>query len=475
MNQKTLNPTEIPDVQTYTEGWKYRGVNLAGGAFRDDSKHMASNGDFLPTLKDAALFIYKGMNIFRIPIAWEYLANIDGTFKTDAAGKNYQQKLSEIVSDLTGKKATVILDLHNYMRYNPTDVSLNYQNTDPNGSDVIGSGSGAPTKENYAELWKNITAAYPGSNIIYGIMNEPHDIYMQQLIDCQNSVIEAIREQEQADGITQPHLIFIDGNDWTGMHSWNTTSQYGCNAEVYPQQIVDCMDNFAIDVHQYFDKNYSGGSSECIEFSTFKEKFDLFWGEFKQWAQNNKVKLFLGEFGIADNENCKEDLAYMLSTLNEFTYQPGQGGFLGWSVWAAGSSWGSEYILSIAPGGNANTLMWDFYPNYLNQKAPLPPLGKKEVSLINLSNEDLPFAGGAWPFQIEGSATLTSNKGIAYIYEQDMTPGKQVEISYSSGNVGFGVDVNGYGFAWSNIANLKVEKLASCDLGDGRCWEIKNE
>lgn len=464
----------IPDVQTYPEGIPYRGVNLAGGAFMDDAKHLASNGYFLPGLMDAVLFIYKGMNIFRVPIAWEYLAKKDGSFKADTAGLNYQLKLRNIVDDLTGKKALIILDLHNYMRYNPTNVSLDYQNTDPNGPDVIGSGSDAPTKENFAKLWKNIVSAYPGTNIIYGIMNEPHDIAMQQLIDCQNSAVSAIREQEKADGILQPHLILIDGNSWSGLHSWTTTTQYGCNADVYPQQIRDPMDNTAFDVHQYLDKNSSGGSPICIDYNDFTGQFNQYWATFTSWAREKKAKLFLGEFGIADNDNCKKDLKYLLDHVSQFPYKEDSGGFLGWTVWAAGKGWGGENILSIAPGGAANTLMWDFYPQYLIKRAPLPPLGPKAVSLKNNSDVTLIFAGGAWPWQKEGSANLNPG-GIAYIYKQDVTPGEQAEIAYQGGNVGFGIDANGYGFAWSNIAGLKTDKLPSCDLGPGLCLEIKNE
>ena len=473
MNQINSPNYEIPTVQTYTEGILYRGVNLAGGAFKDDAKHLASNGYFLPGLTDAPLFIYKGMNIFRIPIAWEYLANKDGSFKTDSAGLNYQQKLRNIVDALSGKEALIILDLHNYMRYNPTDVSLDYTNTDPNGPDVIGSGSDAPTKDNFATLWKNIVSAYPGTNIIYGIMNEPHDINMQQLIDCQNSVVSGIREQEQAVGIQQPHLILIDGNNWSGLHSWTSATQYGCNADVYPQQINDPKDNTGFDVHQYLDKNASGGSPICIDYSDFTGQFDQYWAAFTTWARENKAKLFLGEFGIADNDNCKKDLKYLMDHVGQFPYKEDSGGFLGWSVWAAGKGWGGEYILSIAPGGAANTLMWDFYPQYLIERAPLPPLGPQAVSFTNNSNVTLIFGGGAWPWQKEGSGNLQIG-GTAYIYKQDVTPGEQAEIAYQGGDIGFGIDANGYGFAWSNIASLETDKLPSCELGLGLCWEIKN-
>jgi endoglucanase len=465
----------IPDVQTYSEGIPYRGVNLAGGAFRDDGNGWAASGKALPGLMDAALFIYKGMNIFRIPIAWEYLANIDGSFKDDPAGINYQKRLSEIVTDLTGKKAMIILDLHNYMRYNLKDISLDHQHTDPNGPDVIGSATTEPTKENYAALWKNIVVKFPGTNIIYGIMNEPHHVDMQQLIDCQNSAIKAIREQEKALGINEPHYIFIDGNNWSGLHSWNKKEEFGCNADVYPQGIKDPRNKFVFDVHQYLDKNQSGHSCICIDYNDddFRGQFDKYWAEFTKWARKHKARLFLGEFGICDNQNCKDDLKYLLDHVGQFPYKPETGGFLGWSVWAAGGHWGGEYILSIAPGGAANSLMWDFYPQYLTERAPFPPLGPRVVSLKNISDNEFAFSGGALPFQHKGPASLQAYDGIAYIYESFVTAGKQVEITYEAGQLGFGIDPNGYGYAWCNIPGFTVSKITPCHPDDGRCWEVK--
>ena len=105
----------------------FRGVNLAGGEFEGDD---ARNGAFLTFDNDAKLFVYKGMNTFRIPIAWEY------TDLSDTS--NYMTKLDRVIRDLTTKECYVVLDLHNYMRYNPQNVT----NTDPDGDDVIKIGMG---------------------------------------------------------------------------------------------------------------------------------------------------------------------------------------------------------------------------------------------------------------------------------------------------------------------------------------------
>lgn len=494
-----------PNAQTYTSGIPYRGVNLSGAEFQDDGSGKAQQGTFTPTVNDAALFLYRGMNVYRVPIAWEYLADINGNLKTDAAGKQYLAKLDSLVRDLSKKNAYILIDMHDYMRYNPSNVALDYLNSDPNGADVIGSGSQAPTQAAYQKVWQNIATRYQGSNMMYDIMNEPHDISMTQVLNNQNAAIAGIRAAESAAGIKTPHLIMIEGNYWTGLHSWTgdgMPQSSPTNAQSYAQSnssgIKDSGNNYAIEVHQYFDQDASGTyvNGDCLSPSDFlngytfngqqQPGFTQYWSDFTKWAQANHTKVFLGEFGAPDTANCRADINTVLNSMTNFAYTPANGyGVIGWSVWAAGGSWGN-YVISIAPGGPANTLMWDneLYQNYLTEKAELPALGAEILQVTNGSpSTTLLFSSGAWPFQVKGSASLAPGQ-TATIYSPDQTtsPAGQYEYAYHVGSdtadvLGTGVN-GGFGYGYGTAGNLSPQANTSCNIkpsnGDTkRCWTVK--
>jgi endoglucanase len=211
-------------VQTYSQGITYRGVNLSGAEFKDDGSGAARKGALAPKLQDAVPFIADGMNIFRIPIAWEYLADTNGHINND----EYLQNVKNVVSDLSSHGATIILDLHNYMRYNNNDVSLDYLHTDKKGVDVIGVPGSTVSTAAYATLWGEIAKSFSGTNIMYELMNEPHDVDSALILQNYIAAITSIRTAEGA----IHHTILIDGNSWTGMHSWNDDNGNGSSKDL---------------------------------------------------------------------------------------------------------------------------------------------------------------------------------------------------------------------------------------------------
>lgn len=472
---------DIPNAQTYSQGLIYRGVSLEGGAFVN-----GGDGKFQPKLSDAALFIYQGMNVYRIPIAWEYLADINGSFLKDNLGNatQYQKNIDQLIADLSEKKATIIIDLHNYMRFNPGDISLDYKNRDANGSDIIGYGGGAtPSQKAYFDLWNNIAKRYHGPNIIYAIMNEPHDLAMEKVVANENQAIAGIRSAEYYLKNNNPHLILIDGNYWSGLHSWHNkgAEHEPSNADTFPGKIEDPGNNFAIDVHQYFDEDSSGTypTKDCLSPSRFQQEFKGYWPKFVGWAKQNQVKVFLGEFGSPDTANCRSDTKFLLDNIAAFAYQEQtKSGFIGWAAWAAGSSWG-DYVNSIAPGGPANSLAHDFYPNYLTKVSDLPSLGTIIAKLTNNSNTTLFFSSGNWPFQKKGSATIKPGESVT-LYSEFNPPASQYQLTYHQGNdnqnvMGFGVTVGGYGFSYNQIQGIKIIPEKQCSIsGQDRCWKVEN-
>jgi endoglucanase len=95
----------------------------------------------------------------------------------------------------------------------------------------------------------------------------------------------------------------------------------------------------AFEVHQYFDRDYSGTSPTCQSDTIGIEKLK----PFTQWLRENKHRGFLGEFGAADNPVC---LAALDNTLEHVAANSDV--WIGWTYWAAGAWWG-DYMFSVHP------------------------------------------------------------------------------------------------------------------------------
>ena len=98
-----------------------------------------------------------GLNIFRLPVAWQYLVNnvLGGTLDETNFGK-----YDALVQACLQTGAHCIVDIHNYARWN---------------GQVIGA-SGGPKTSDFSGLWGQLAAKYKAEgNVVMGLMNEPHD------------------------------------------------------------------------------------------------------------------------------------------------------------------------------------------------------------------------------------------------------------------------------------------------------------
>lgn len=256
--------------------------------------------------------------------------------------ETYFEEFQSAITYITMKGGYAILDAHNYMRYN--DPSMQ-----PQSGSIIGNTSDpkASSTENLAAFWGELSKRFmTNPNVIYGIMNEPHDMPTSLILENDQAMIDAIRQT----GAQQ--LILVPGNGFTGAHRWlNTTCDQNCtpNAEVLTA-IQDPQNNFAFDMHLYFDNDTSGTHEEC----TTAAPDNLL--PVTAWLRENNYTALLSEFGAGNNPTCD-------MTLNDtlvFMEQNPQ--WLGWTYWAAGPLWG-DYFLSVEPdeGVGANTT----WPNVL--------------------------------------------------------------------------------------------------------------
>ncbi|HEY2406863.1 MAG TPA: glycoside hydrolase family 5 protein [Polyangiaceae bacterium] len=284
-----------------------KGTNLAGAEFGSNLPGMYDLDYTYPTHAEVDYFVGKGMTALRMPFAWERLQPVLST-SLDAAE---QARVDDFVSYATGKGAYVILDPHNYARYQSNAAA---------GPVLIGA-AGGPTNADFADLWSRLATLYAANDhVIFGLMNEPHDIGLGAWLTAANSAIDAIR----AAGAT--NLILVPGTNWTGAASW-TDSNTGMLGTIDP------LDHYVFEVHQYNDSDSSGNHSTCVSATIGSERLQ----NFTEWLSENGKQAVLGEFDGPNNDTCLSALDDMLSFIDAHTDS-----WVGWTYWAAGPWWGPQ-------------------------------------------------------------------------------------------------------------------------------------
>jgi endoglucanase len=294
-----------------------RGTSLAGAEFGQQNLPGTFGADYTyPTDAEVTYFVGKGMTTFRLPFLWERLQHqAKGELDATELGR-----IDAFVTAATGKGALVLLDPHNYARY---------------FGKVVGTETPAA---DLADLWSRLAAHYKGNpRVLFGIMNEPHDMSTEVWAQDANAAIAAIR----AAGAT--NLITVPGNAWTGAHSWFSSS-YGTPNATAMLTITDPGNNFAFEVHQYLDSDSSGTMPACVSATIGSERMSAL----TAWLRAHHVRAILGEVGAPSDATCMAALGDILRHVHA-----NKDVYLGWTYWAAGPWWGN-YFLSIEPTGGGD-------------------------------------------------------------------------------------------------------------------------
>lgn len=238
---------------------------------------------------------------------------------------NELNRIIPLVDYITHQGGKAILDPHNYAKYNRDPLSN-------------------PTQWSYFQDFWSRLASVPSfknnPNVIFALMNEPipkskyaEGVTTEEWLSAANAGIAGIRSSGAN------NLILVPGNGWTGAHSWQQNWYGTPNAQVMiPSNIKDPGNNFAYDVHQYFDWDYSGQSSVCKDFEA-----SSMMDPFTSWARQNKVKGMVTEFGVANNPQCLQTLDAMVNYMKQNSDV-----YSGYTYWAGGPNWGG-YMYSIEP------------------------------------------------------------------------------------------------------------------------------
>jgi endoglucanase len=289
------------------------GVNLSGAEFGHDRLPGQLNKDYVyPSRKDLAYFRGLKMNVIRVPFRWERLQR-----QVNAAlDPSELAQLRQVVAWATELDLCVLLDLHNFGAYHGRIL-----------------GTTALPASAFADVWLRLSKEFDQPDqVAFGLMNEPASQPVAQWMAIAQQTVLALREAGAK------NLLLVSSGRWSGAHEWATKFD-GASAATGFRNFRDPLNNFAFEVHQYADADYSGTGSTCID----PARLSALMASITAWAKQEKKRLFLGEFGVASSSECLAALKTLLESVQDAD------AWLGWAYWSAGPWWGN-YPFSIQPG-----------------------------------------------------------------------------------------------------------------------------
>ncbi|MCJ1283475.1 hypothetical protein MMC26_002804 [Xylographa opegraphella] len=302
---------------------QFAGVNIAGCDFGCDTSGDCTGTTSCPPSGGVAQMQHfvtdDKLTCFRLPVGWQYLvANTLGGTLDPTFFASYNQ----LVQGCLATGAHCIVDLHNYARWNGGIV-----------------GQGGPTNAQLNSVWSQLAAKYANQpNIIFGTMNEPHDLTMSTWAVTLQGVVSAIR----AAGATS-QLILLPGTNYAA------AGGFVANSAPALSTIKDAdgtTSKLIYDIHQYLDSDGSGTHADCVTDHVSDNLTPL-----ASYLRSNGRKAFLTETGGGNVADCVQYVCSELSYLNSNADV-----YLGWQGWAAGG-FATSYVLSETPTGSTDTLL----------------------------------------------------------------------------------------------------------------------
>ena len=321
-----------------------QGVNLAGAEFgfshrNTDDEHgrdyIYPVSAFIQSYDEPAFLVEQGIDLFRLPVRWERLQPV----LFEPLSSEELGRLIVALEELRDLGAYVVVDVHSYARHRGSVI----------GTDDV-------TAAAFADFWARLSAELrPYPEVLLGLMNEPHGLPPGDWVAAANAAIAAIREAGAN------HVILVPGVRWTGAHSWftedtllNVTESHRrlfgepmpplSNSEAL-LNVVDPLNRYVIEVHQYLDHDSSGRSEACITPDRAAGLLD----PFTAWLHEHDLRAFLGEIGVPNTENCLEAFDAVLDDLRN-----NRDRYIGIAYWAVGPWWPDDYIFLLERGNPAD-------------------------------------------------------------------------------------------------------------------------
>lgn len=254
-----------------------------------------------------------GLNVFRISATWQFVTNntVDG--KLDELNWGSYNKVIDACL-VTG--AYCMIDMHNFARYNGGII-----------------GQGGVDDDVFVNLWVQIAKYYEKNDkIIFGLMNEPHDLDVNIWAQTCQKVVTGIRKA----GATS-QMILLPGTNFASVGTYVSSGSADALAAITnPDKSTDLL---YFDVHKYLDINNSGSHVLCTTDNV--QAFE----DFATWLRDNKRQAIISETGASMDPSCMTDFCAQNKAIsaNSDVYI----GFVGWGA----GSFDTTYILTLTPLG----------------------------------------------------------------------------------------------------------------------------
>lgn len=223
-----------------------------------------------------------------------------------------------VVDYCLSKGMRVLLDPHNYgFIYDNRTGEQRLIGVDIEGTNM------------FADFWGRVGNLFKNySNVLFGLMNEPHQQTATQWYAGAVPAIKAIRT------VNATQMILIPGSSWTGAHSWNSSG----NADIWSNFNDDPLNNFAFEMHQYLDNDSSGQHSTCT-INCSARLIDA-----TNWLITNKFKGFLAEFAWTTDPSCANESLTFIDYLSSHSNI-----WIGWTWWCGGPWYPTDYMFMLNP------------------------------------------------------------------------------------------------------------------------------
>lgn len=365
----SINP-DLVKAPTSIPTWQYAGINLSGlefdkvvNAFVIPNLSVTDQTTTKTDLPNTTAFIQAGMNTVRVPMSWSYL-QMEGAGKGGISPEYYNNFVRPLIASLTQAHVYTILDLHAYMRYSVYGQQYSGCGASgpcPDGTLVLDSSA-------YQSVWGQLVDLLQGDSeidmnyVVLDLMNEPVNVPNDSVFTIQTDLIKYLRSKNYLGP------IMVEGNSWTGLHSWTTAAWTGSDGKTYTNATlfsrenfnkagIDDLSNIIINVHQYLDSDYSGTHNNCLtDLSTTGDNgFNL--DAFVAYLKTNELKAVVTEFGAGtDASSCTSTLNQFVQYMKDNAAGQKNYGFVGWTIWSTGHGWGS-YNLLVTPSSYHMTVL----------------------------------------------------------------------------------------------------------------------
>lgn len=185
----------------------------------------------------------------------------------DATNFENYDKLMQVCLD-TG--AYCMIDIHNFARWDEGIV-----------------GQGGPDDEDLVDVWRQLAEKYADNDkIMFGLMNEPHDLDIARWAETCQKVVTGIRKA----GATS-QIILLPGTNFASAETFVSTGSAKLLAAISNPD--GSKDGLVLDLHKYLDINNSGQHMECTTDNVegFKTIAD--------WLRENERKAIISETGAS--------------------------------------------------------------------------------------------------------------------------------------------------------------------------------